>query len=25
SFDPIGHDWALKHFQTALGAEIIKG
>ncbi|MBO0461203.1 cysteine hydrolase [Enterococcus sp. DIV1298c] len=25
SFDPIGHDWALKHFQTVLGAEIIKG
>ncbi|MGM9903357.1 isochorismatase [Enterococcus sp. 10A9_DIV0425] len=24
SFDPIGHEWALKHFQTALGAEIIK-
>ncbi|WP_165038112.1 isochorismatase family cysteine hydrolase [Enterococcus sp. ZJ1622] len=23
SFDPAGHEWALRHFQTALGAEII--
>ncbi|MBF8808507.1 MAG: cysteine hydrolase [Enterococcus lacertideformus] len=24
SFDPIGHEWALKHFETTLGATIIK-
>ena len=24
SFDPIGHEWALKHFKTALGATIVK-
>lgn len=23
SFDPAGHEWALRHFQTTLGAEII--
>lgn len=23
SFDPVGHEWALKHFQQALGAQII--
>lgn len=23
SFDPIGHDWALKHFRSTLGATII--
>ncbi|CZR01670.1 cysteine hydrolase family protein [Trichococcus ilyis] len=24
SFDPIGHDWALRHFSGSLGAEIIR-
>lgn len=24
SFDPVGHDWALKHFETTLGATIVK-
>ncbi|OQO70701.1 isochorismatase [Enterococcus villorum] len=24
SFDPTGHEWALKHFETALGATIVK-
>ena len=24
SFDPIGHAWALKHFETTLGAKIIR-
>lgn len=24
SFDPVGHDWALRHFETVLGAMLIK-
>ncbi|MEI5995139.1 cysteine hydrolase family protein [Candidatus Enterococcus mansonii] len=24
SFDPIGHEWALKHFKETLGAEIVE-
>ncbi|EPH93635.1 isochorismatase family protein [Enterococcus faecalis 13-SD-W-01] len=24
SFDPVGHEWALRHFETALGAKILK-
>lgn len=23
SFDPVGHEWALKHFETTLGAEVL--
>ena len=24
SFDPAGHEWALRHFKNALGAEVVK-
>ncbi|RCT69306.1 isochorismatase, partial [Enterococcus faecium] len=23
SFDPVGHEWALRHFESTLGAEIL--